>query len=349
MSTEAATSTVAQDSVFDLFSKIIGPFSATQVTPLLNEPDNIEERVGALVLLLNVNSHLIMPFRKFVGSIQNKEPMAVLEEQIRFFTTSQTRNYMVINLLNDVLQLKELQIDLESGRLPGKPEELLKYATLARQEFGEESRYKNLAYAIGLLYDWVFYLQKSSILNLNGAKFDEMIEECFKKGVEQGKLVTKLSRHKGKLTFEKHSPIIPLFRQLSHIVLCLLFPSVGPGFYDNLATLKYTEQLKLSYEQAEFGIHSGTVAALLAQSFPIFHPIGEAFQYLGMVHIAHFNKDEAIQDLIGISELAILLKENFTASEFSETESPGSGSPDLTYLKYVLNERARAELTEAKK
>jgi len=347
VSSEAAS--VAQDSVFDLFTKIIGPFSATLATPLLNEPDNIEERVGALVLQFNAHPHLIMPFRKYVGSLQQKEPMAVLEEQIRFFTTSQTRNYLLINYLNDILQLKELQIDLESGRPPGKPNEILKYATLARQEFGEESRYKNLMFAIGLLFDWVFYLQKTNLLNLNGAKFDDLIEDCFKVGVEQGKLVTKLSRHKGKLTFEKHSPVIPLFRQLSHIMLCLLFPTVAPGFYENLATIKYTEPLKLSWEQNEFGIHSGAIASLVAQSFPIFHPIGEAMQYLGMAHLAHYNRDEPILDLIGIAELAILLKESFKATDFPDSEPVGGGAPELKFLNYVLNERARAELTEAKK
>ncbi len=347
MSTETAAA--GQDNVLDLFTKIIGPFSASLVIPLLDEPDNIEERVGTLVLQFNAHPQIILPFRKLIGSIQNKEPMAVLEEQIRFFTTAQTRNYMIICLMNEVLQLRDLQVDLNSGRLPGRANDLLKYANLARQKFGEESRYKNLMFAVGLLFDWCFYLQKSNLLNLHGMKFDEMIEECFNHGVEQGKLVTRLSRHKDNLTFEKHAPVIPLFRQLSHVVISMLYPNLGPGFYKNLSSIKYTEPLKLALEQNEFGIHSGTVASMISQSFSIFHPIGEAFQYLGMAHLAHYHQDEPMLDLIGIAELAILLKENFKPTDFSKTLPVESGAPELKFLNFVLNDSARAELNEGKK
>jgi hypothetical protein len=347
VSTETAIA--GQDSVLDLFTKIIGPFSAALLTPLLDEPDNIEERVGTLVLQFNSHPQIILPFRKLIASIQNKEPMAVLEEQIRFFTTTQTRNYMLVCLMNEVLQLRDLQVDLDSGRLPGRAHDLLKYANLARLKFGEESRYKNLMFAAGLLFDWCFYLQKSSWMGLHGVKFDEMIDEAFNRGVEQGKLVIRLSRHKGKLTFEKHAPVIPLLRQLSQVVLSMLNPSKGQGFYKNLNSMKYTEPLKLSLEQNQFGIHSGTVASMIAQSFSIFDPIGEAFQYLGMAHLAHYHQDEPILDLIGIAELGILLKENFKPTDFSKSQTVGNGAPELKFLNFTLNDAARADLNESKK
>jgi hypothetical protein len=336
---------VAHDVVFDLFSKIIGPFAATLVSPLLNEPDNIEERVGVLVLQLQAHPHLIMPFRKYVASLQNKEPMAALEEQIRFYTTWQSRNYLFTILLNDVLQLKELQLDLETGRLPGKASDLLKYSFTARMEFGEESRYKDLMCTAGLLFDFVFYLQKSTLLNLNGAKFDEIIETSFKTGVEQGKLIIRLSRYKKKLTYEKYAPVAALLRQLSHVILHLLFPTVAPDFYKNLSAIRYTEPLKLALEKKEFGIDSATVASLIAQSFTIFNPLGDAMSVFGYPHLAHYVGEEAIQDLAGIAELGILLKETFKPGDITSSGTVGESIPELKFLDYVLGDMARAELS----
>ncbi len=335
---------VAHDVVYDLFEKIIGPFAATLVSPLLIEPDNIEERVGVLVLQFNAHSHLIMPFRKYVGSLQNKEPMAAIEEQIRFFTTWQTRNYLFTILLNDVLQLKELQVDLDSGRLPGKTSELLKYSTTARTEFGEESRYKDPMCAVGLLFDFVFYLQKTPALNLNGAKFDEVIETMFKTGVEQGKLITRLSRHKKKLTFEKYAPVVPLLRQLGQVVLHLMFPTVAPDFYKNLPNMRYTEPMKLALEKKEFGIHSAEIASLIAQSFPIFGPLGDALAVYGHPYLAFNSGDEPIQDLAGIAELGTLLKESFKPGDITSSDKVGASVPELKYLDYTLNESARSDL-----
>ena len=335
---------VAHDVVYDLFEKIIGPFAATLVSPLLNEPDNIEERVGVLVLQFQAHSHLIMPFRKYVGSLQNKEPMAVLEEQIRFYTTWQTRNYLFTILLNDVLQLKELQVDLESGRLPGKTSELLKYSTTARAEFGEESRYKDPMCAVGLLFDFLFYLQKTPALNLNGAKFDEVIETLFKTGVEQGKLVTRLGRHKKKLTFEKYSPVVPMLRQLAHVILHLMFPTVAPDFYKKLSEMKYTEPLKLAMEKKEFGIHSAMIASLVAQSFPIFGPLGDAMAVYGHPYLAFHSGEEAIQDLAGIGELGVILRECWKSGDFSSSEKVGANVPELKHLDFVMSENAKEEI-----
>jgi hypothetical protein len=88
--------------------------------------------------------------------------------------------------MNSVLKLKELQMDDATGKLPGKAAELLKYSGEARTQFGEDSRYKDLMFAVGLIFDFIFYLQKTPFLNLGGAKFDETINQAFARAVEQG-------------------------------------------------------------------------------------------------------------------------------------------------------------------
>ncbi len=342
----SGATSVAHETVNALFEKIIGPFSATLISGLLVEPDNIEERVGTLVYEFNAHPHLLYPFRKFISSLQNKDVVASLEEQIRFFQTKQTRNYLFVNLLNDVLQIKELKLDLETGRLPGKPKDLLQFSTIARVEFGEESRYKDLMCAVGLLFDFVFYLQKTPILNLNGAKFDDFIKASFVKGIEQGKLIIRLSRHKSNLTNEKHAPVTAMLRQLSHVIFCLLYPNIGPEFYKKLSTMKYNEPLKLALEMKEFGVHSGMLASYIAESFSIFDPLGEVMSVWGMPHLAHQTQNIAIHDLAALAELGVILKENFRVTDFSESASVGSVVPELKFLDFVFSQRVREDLVD---
>jgi hypothetical protein len=345
----AEATSVAHETVNALFQKFIGPFSATMITPLLVEPSSIEERVSTLVHEFNVHPHLLAPFRKLIASLQNKEVVASIEEQIRFFQSTQARNYLFVNLFQEVLQIKELKLDLDTGRLPAKPNDLLKFSHTARVEFGEESRYKDLMYAAGLLFDFAYYLQKTQIVNTNGVKLDDFIQNCFKKGIEQGKLITRLSRHKPKLTNEKHAPVAALLRQLSHVIFCLLYPNIGPDFYKKLAAIRYTEPLKLSMEIKEFGVHSGMLASYIAESFDIFDPLGEVMSVWGMPHLAHYTKNKAIHDLAAIAELGVILRESFKIIEISETNKVGVNIPELTFLDYTLSARVREDLDESEK
>lgn len=343
MSSEATS--IANETVNALFNRIIGPFAATMIVPLLNEPASVEERVSVLVHEFNVHPHLLPPFRKLIAGMQKKEVVASIEEQIRFFQSTQTRNYLFANLFNEVLQIKELKLDTDTGRLPNKPSELLKFSHTARQEFGEESRYKDVMCAVGLLFDFVFYLQKTPLLNLNGVKFDEFIRLCFKTGVDQGKVVIRLCRHKPKLTNEKLAPVIPLLRQLSQVIFCLLYPNIGPEFYKKLGAIRYTEPLRLAMEAKEFGIHSGMLAAYIAQSFDIFDPLGEVMSVWGKPYVANYTKNKPNHDLAGIAELGVLIKENFKVIDLPATTNIGASIPELKFLDFMLSAAVREDLT----
>ena len=350
MSSEAApvahnvVNSAAYDTVNALFTKIIGPFSATMASSLFIEPASSEERVNILIQSFNTHPDLLAPFRKLIASLQRKDTLASVEEQIRFFQTTQTRNYLFVNLLNDVLKIKELRLDKSSGRLPGKPQDLLKFSHTARVEFGEESRYKDLVCTVGLLFDFVLYLQKTPIVSLNGQKFDDFIQTSFKKGLIEAKFITRLCRHKPKLIHEKHAPVAALLRQLSHVIFCLLYPTIGPDFYKALYKIRYTEPLKQALEMKTFGIHSGMMASYIAQSFPIFDPLGEVMSVWGMPHVAHYTQNSVIHDLAGIAELGVILNETFKLTEISDTSIVGANIPELKFLDFTLTQSIRDDI-----
>jgi len=321
----------------DLFQKIIGPFAATSVSNLLEEPGNIEERVQLLLDTFNRHPNLIPPFQKLIKSINAQETETPLEEQIRFYQTKHTRNWLIVNLFNQVLNVKELKLDESSGRLPGKPQDLLKYSHQAQVAFGEESRYKDLAFAAGLMFDFIFYLQRTPLLDLGQTKFDEPINQAFTKSIEQGKTIIKLSRHKSKLTLEKLTPVTAFLRQLSQISLMVLRPAQAPEFYKKLATLKHTEMIRVAFEMKTFGVHTGIIGAYLGQSLSLFDPVGEAMSVWAAPYLTWISGHKDVHDLSGIGELGVELTERLKLSDFGASGRAGVGLPELEYLDFALN------------
>ena len=321
----------------DLFRQIIGPFVATQISALMVEPDNIDERVILLAETFARFPHFIPPFHALVKSMHADQSGTSIEEQIRFYNTKHTRNWLIVNLFNQVLNIKELKLDESNGRLPGKPADLLKYANQSRVVFGEESRYKDLVYAGGLLYDFMFYVQRSSFVNLGQSKFDEPINQAFTDSVEQSKIILKLAKNKSKLTLEKFTPLTAYLRNLAPIAISILRPNSAPDFYKKLATLKHTESVRLAMEMGTFGVHTGMISAYLAQSLSLFEELGEAMSVWGFPFLSWVSGSREIHDLSGLGLLGVTLNERLKPADFPGAGKVGLIVPELTYLDIEIN------------
>jgi hypothetical protein len=266
-----------------------------------------------------------------------------LEEHIRFYTTRATQLWMIVNLMNQLLKIKELQMDEATGKLPGKANELLKFSNEARTLFGEESRYKDLVFAGGLIFDFLIYLSKTPMLNLGGAKFDEPISQAFTRAVEQGLMTLKVSRYKKKLSLERLTPAAAFVRQLSQIIICLLRPSEGPEFYKKLSTLKYTEPVRLALETQKFGVHHGVISTFVAQMIPEFTPLDEAMSVWGAPYLSWMSGLRDVHDLSGMAMLGAALKERVAGSDFKGAGRVGDTLPELTFLDLSLTPEIKNE------
>jgi hypothetical protein len=327
----------------ELFKRIIGPLAATGIATLLHEPDHIDERVGLLVKTFDENSSLISPFRALVKSLNKQESEVALEEQIRFFTTKHTRNWLIVNLMNNVLQIKELQLDHATGRLPAKPVDLIKYANKAQADLGEEGRYKEIAFISGLLFDFLFYLQRTTLLDIGQARFDEPINQLFTQSLDQAKLIMKLSRHKSKLTLERFTPVTSFMRQLSQICLVLLRPNEAPDFYKKLATIKHTEGVRLAMEMQAFQVHTGIISAYLAQSLKPLDHLGEAMSVWGFPYLSWVHGKRDVHDLTGMGLLGIAMAEGLKGNAFPGDGTPAHALPELEYLDFKVTAEVKSE------
>jgi hypothetical protein len=333
-----------QPLIEDLFTKIIGPFAATQLSPLMEEPDSSEDRVSKLIEIFNQYPHFIPAFSALIKSVNPQETDTVLEEKIRFYTTRHTRNWLVVNMMNQVLDVKEIKLDDATGRLPGKPHDLIKFATKAQIAFGEESRYKDQAYAGGLMFDFLFYLQRTTFLNLGQAKFDEPINEAFTLAVEQARLILKLSKYKPKLTLERFALLVPMMRQLSQVSICLLQPSTGPEFYKQMNKLKVPETIRLAMEMKTFGVHSGIVSAYLARSMPSFGELSEVMSVWGAPYLSWVHGHREVHDLSAMGLLGISMNERVKGSEFQGEGVVSQAIAELQYLDLKLTAEVKSEI-----
>ena len=328
----------------DLFHKIIGPFMATKVDSLLREPELLETRIQVLVQYFEDHPHLMVPFKALVKSLHSTETEISFEEQVRFYTTKHTRDWIMVTALNHVLNLKELKLDEVTGRLPGQPADLLKYAHKAREAFGDESRYKDVAFSAGLLFDFIFYLQRTPFLDLGQTKYDDYINQCFTLGITQGKLVTQLSRHKAKLSLEEIAPITPLIRQLCQVVFVVLKQNDAINFYKKLETLKPTEPARMALEHYTFGAHTGMVGSFIAQSLSVFNHLGEAMSVWGFPYLSWVHAKKDIHDVAGMGELGVLLSELMKPAQFIGDGSAGKIVPELKYLDFTFTAGIKSEI-----
>lgn len=327
-----------------LFQKIIGPLAATHISPLLQEPDRLEDRVALLVNTFNEYPSLIAPFQAYVKSLQRNEVEVAIEEQIRFLTTKATRDWLIVNLFNSVLNVKELKMEKESGRLPGKTTELLKFANLARTAVGEESRYKDYAFAVGLMYDFVFYLQRTTYLALGQTKFDEPINQAFAKALDQVKLLLVLGKHKSKLSLETLLPCTALVRQLAHVCLYVLKPG-SIDFYKKLSATKYNEAMKLALEMETFGIHTGLISAYLGKALAVLDPLGEVMSVWGAPYLSYYSQRRDIHDLAALGQLGVCIHEyNLKGSSFPGEGKPSFALPELKHMDFLLTPGVKSEI-----
>lgn len=347
MSSNAPPTLTPPKILVEIFEKIIGPIMATQVASLLHEPDHIEERVAKIKSAFVEHPELEEPFQQLIKTMQNQEGMSSIEEQIRFFTTKHARYWILVNLANRVLKIKELKLDPATGRLPGKPHTLLNFTHQGRLALGEDSRYKDVLSSVGFMFDMVFYLQRSEIFGPSQQKFDEPINLAFKKAVDQAKKAVILNKFHSKLEYEKLVTVMPFLRQLAQICLCLMNPSQGFELYKKLDTPpnpKLSEPLRMALERKTFGISSAMVASALAECFPIFDPLGECMTLWGAPYLLgnHSSKHAVIQ-AVGMGQLTVATNEWLNAGYFAKSGTVKFVMPELHDLDFDYNKEVIIE------
>lgn len=318
----------------DFFHKILGPLIATEVGPLLHEPEHFDERVNLLSKTFDRHMEWIMPFRTLVKSLNPELKDAPLEDAIRFFTTKHTRLWLLVNLFNRALNIKELKLDEESGRLPAKGNDILKFAVQAMTHLGEESRYKDTMFAAGLIFDFLFYLQKTP--GHENSKIDETLNQAFKVALDSAKKATLLAKYKGVLSLEKFTPALLVLKNAVPAALVLLDPTKS-DLLKTLDGLKFSDPTRTVIERRALGMTLGQIAALFAAAFPVvFGDSDEALSLWGQPYLGWRSGKRDLHDLVGMAILSAALTERISPNGIPNGIKASVLFPELTYLDFTF-------------
>ncbi len=331
----------------DLLQKIVGPIGAAPISKILFEPDNIEDRVTLLLEMFELHPEFKAPFERLIKSLQGgqQDVRVPLEEQIRFFSTKHTRYWLLVNLVNRVLRLRELKMDYRTGRLPSRAHDILKYAHKAREAYGESSRYKDVVFAAGLMFDFLFYLQRTPFLDLGEIRYDDYLHQCFLRAVDQGKRIMGLCKYKNELELEFLTPVTAFLRQLAHVSLIMLKAPESLEFYKKLEVSQTSEPLIAAMEMQRYQVHTGMIASFLAQTFPIFGKLPEIMSFWGFPYVCNIRSKMNIHDVACMGMLGIAISEKgVNSSQFGPSGKPNLELPELRYLDFQVTKEVRDEV-----
>jgi hypothetical protein len=329
-------SDIHQGPTLDSFLEhILCPLVRSDVSSLLTEPELLDDRVAELVKVFDANPEWKAPFLALIKSLHSQESVPALEEQIRFFTLKHSRNWLLVNLSNKVLHIKELQLNMDTGRLPQRPHDLFGYSYQAMSALGDESRYKNVLFACGFIFDFLLFLTKSPILKVD-SKYDEAIKMAYTRGIEEAKKCVHIARYKSKLTSEKLVPAIPLLRQAAFITFQILDKNYSE-LHKRCEQLKAPDSIRCAMERQKYGFHSGNIMTYFARAFPVFETTADALTAWPFVYLNWMSGRRDIHDLAGMGLLGVYLSEAYTSPKDFPPGSPvGSTIPELNFLEYAM-------------
>lgn len=314
-------------------ANVIAPFVLCDLGELVSEPEIFEARAEVLRKEFDKHPDWQEPFRKLVKSSRQSQDDYSLQEALRIFGNRSARLWLLASKMGKSLKLKEITPDLETGRLPLDVNQSLKYAISAQAKFGEDSRYKDVTFAAGLILDFLTHLHHSSWVNMGGKKYDEFINTSFNHCVEAGALGIEICRFQKKATLEKWVPAYPLLWFAGRLCMMILFP----GYMDFVkkADKENIPPPVLAWREKEvFGVPAAAFSQLLAELHPVFDKLGDALVLHGHPYCAWVSKHKDIHDLAAISSLALWLKSPGGKS-VADGMTAGAIRPELSDLDYI--------------
>ena len=312
--------------------KIIAPIGFCNLEPLLLEPEIFDARSAALKTEFESDPDWQEPFRKMVKSARQGAEDYSLTEAIRLFGNRQTRLWLMSARLGRGLKLKELTVDPETGRALMDGNTALKFAIAAQGKFGEDSRYKDVTFAAGFLFDYLFHLHHSSWLDMGGKKIDDFMNNTFNQCIDSGLASVAMCRHVKKVSLEKWVPAYVLVWHAGRVCMALIVP----GYLDFLKKMEKENVAPpiVAWKEKElFGVTSMFFGQLLGSIHPVFDRLGSAVLLQGHQYSSWVSGQKDTHDLSAIGSLGFWLKTG--GKGVADGSSAGTIRPEIASLEYT--------------
>ena len=318
---------VTKESAFEeklglFFARYIDLVLKAKVDLLLAETEGSDQK--AVIVL---NEFADQPaFREFFdaqikSSKQEEGVIMPLAEKIRLAGINNSASFLIAYKIADHIQCKLTGKDPKTNRLVLPPEQILKFAYRARATIGDDGRYKDSAFAAGLVYDLLSLIILTDLSMALQSKLLNYLELRFTRGIELTLMAVQVARTKKKLGLEKLLAWTCLTREASKVAMAIYYP-------EYIDFTKITEKHKLPVsvrtlaDEVKFGGSYPSFGYILSLGFNDFIAARKALLRFDTPQILIRDNLSDDFDLAAISMLAGHLTRNHIAAK---KEGDGKG------------------------
>lgn len=289
------------------FDATVRPLCAAGLGPLTEETESPEARLKQLLDEFKTQPEWADSLVAQVNRGRD-EPLG-LEQCIRISGVENIRNQVLLEKLADVIPVKLLERDKNSGRVQAAPSAIFKFAFKAQETFSAQMRHREVAFVTGLVFD-LLAIQISRVQDpMARKKLSELLNDGYRQGVQVAKVALQLGRARKELSLEKHAISFSLLNQASFVAMAMQYPE----YADFLAKCR-AENVPPSFQDlAEERVYGGThsfFAVLLAWPFTAFGELSDAILYHNKPYLLYEKGKTDRHDVAAVTFLAHFLWSN---------------------------------------
>ena len=330
-------------------TRLLGITVSAGLDDLLSETESSDLKLKIVVRELVARPDFGEIFNAVVASLRKdkKEEKTPIEESVRLFGIQNAVSFVLAYKISEKISCKALSKDSKTGRLLLPPQQILKHAHEARSRFGEEGRYRDSAFAAGLVFDMISLLIAADSLPSAQKKLVEFADLRFARGIKTAGTAVKLARSKKALKLERHLVAAAMLREAAKAAMAYLYSD-----YPEYLKLCEANHVPLSIrnlgEQERYGGTYQAISKILSWTFEILSESGTALTRCDTPFMFHDEKKHNEHDLAAICFLAAHIEREpppITAEKLVRAASlrPELKDLDLTFdLAAILRKEGKS-------
>jgi len=262
-----------------LTEKIIVPLFQLGADVLWAEYDRAEDLLQVCVKIFEKNYSWQEPFVAMIKSQRGSAEPIPLIDAVRMAGIHNTRLHLIVCFLADLLPVKDLARDPQSGRFINRVPQILKYTTQVNQLFPDDTRYFGSAQCAGLLYDFLYLLEMSLPERTSTKKFNDLLTASMTESATQATYAINLARARTRMVLEKHIPATIMIANAGRAVFGLFQPAYF-DFIKKMEKLKVPPPIEITLERSLFGCDHLLVASFLSAAFEPVKIVGRSLAHM---------------------------------------------------------------------
>lgn len=272
-----------------------------KASPQLSTISHNIENIDVLETRVKFYEERLLPYREYflpmVKSLAKSQEALEYTQAIRLYGVNNAKNLLVAFTLAETLKSEALKWNEKTNLPTMDPKNYIQYAVKTLNAFGEDSRYAQVAFNAGLVFDFLFYSNEVST-NKNPA-IKKLIETRYDIALQKAKAGYKKASTIKDLSFEKQIITYFLFKEAGKIAIAIHQPDYI-DFNNSFEKAGIKPLLFAVAEKHRFGISHSLVGSLFAQIMP---DTGDAASsVLFADHAFLFNNDFSDHDSYTLTE-----------------------------------------------